>query len=237
MGSARLHSTPTKPSTSAPRSTCRESLRCSASFGSVPCLRADRPGRGELKQLHRCSIVNDERHTNSRRRLVWRDQNLSSSQGFVQIVDGKGNVRNDSDDLGHVAMRLEPDPLDPIGTGLETGDVNPEVRDMMLLSTRLRVWNPDVVVPPSELRCHGRRLMVQSRSARHGSLHLTHRLRSFGLSSLPSTMSGCSAYALLSQQASQCNAPVVPGSIAGITCSPEVRHVHCAAAALEPAVC
>jgi hypothetical protein len=24
------------------------------------------------------------------------------------------------------------------------------VRDMMLLSTRLRVWNPDVVVPPSE---------------------------------------------------------------------------------------
>jgi hypothetical protein len=36
------------------------------------------------------------------------------------------------------------------------------VRDMMLLSTGLRVWNPDVVVPPSERRCHGRRLMVQS---------------------------------------------------------------------------
>ena len=59
-------------------------------------------------------------------------------------------------------MRLEPDPFDPVGTRLKTGDVNPEVRDMMLLSTRLRVWNPDVVVPPSELRCHGRRLMVQS---------------------------------------------------------------------------
>ena len=64
-------------------------------------------------------------------------------------------------------MRLEPDPLDPVGTGLKTGHVNPEVRDMMLLSTRLRVWNPDVVVPPSELRCHGRRLMVQSLSAIH----------------------------------------------------------------------
>ena len=33
---------------------------------------------------------------------------------------------------------------------------------MMLPSTRLRVWNPDVVVPPSELRCYGRRLVVQS---------------------------------------------------------------------------
>jgi hypothetical protein len=52
--------------------------------------------------------------------------------------------------------------------------VNPEVRDMMLLSTRLRVWNPDVVVPPSELRCHGRRLMVLSLSASHASLHRSH---------------------------------------------------------------
>jgi hypothetical protein len=59
-------------------------------------------------------------------------------------------------------MRLEPDPLDPVRTGLKTGNVNPEVREIKLLSARLRVWNPDVVVPPSELRCHGRRLMVQS---------------------------------------------------------------------------
>src|SRR5437899_12131919 len=86
----------------------------------------------------------------------------------------KGDVRNDSDDLGHVAMQFEPDPLDPVGTGLKTGDVNPEVRDMMLLSTRPRVWNPDVVVPPSELLCHGRRLMVQSLSASHASLHRSH---------------------------------------------------------------
>jgi hypothetical protein len=44
-------------------------------------------------------------------------------QSFVQIVDGKGDMRNDSDDLGHVAMRLEPDPLDPVGTCLKTSDV------------------------------------------------------------------------------------------------------------------
>ncbi len=62
----------------------------------------------------------------------------------------------------------------PIGTGLKTGDVDPEVRDMMLLSARLRVWNPDVVVPPTELRCHGRRLMVQSLSAIHASLHRSY---------------------------------------------------------------
>ncbi len=83
-------------------------------------------------------------------------------------------MRNDSDDLGHATMRFEPDPLDPVGTGLKTGDVNPEVRDMMLLSTRLRVWNPDVVVPPSELRCHGRRLMLQSLSVSHAFLHRSH---------------------------------------------------------------
>jgi hypothetical protein len=71
-------------------------------------------------------------------------------------------------------MRFEPDPLDPVGTGLKTGDVNPEVRDMILLSTRLRVRNPDVVVPPSELRCHGRRLMVQSLSSSHAFLHRSH---------------------------------------------------------------
>src|SRR5947209_8458992 len=71
-------------------------------------------------------------------------------------------------------MRLKPDPLDPVGTGLKTGDVNPERRDMMLPSARLRVWNPDVVVPPSELRCHGRRLMVQSHFAGHVSLHRSH---------------------------------------------------------------
>src|SRR5437667_4671075 len=149
----------------------RAVVRCSALFGSVPRLWADRLGSVELQQLNRCSIVKYERHANSSRWLRRCDQNLPTFQSFVQIVDGKGDVRNDSDDLGHVAMRLEPDPLDPVGTGLKTGDVNPERRDMMLPSARLRVWNPDMVVPPSELRCHGRRLMVQSLSASHASLH------------------------------------------------------------------
>ena len=106
--------------------------RCS---GSVPCLGGGCLRRAELQQLHRCSIVKDERHTNASRRLVWCDQNLPTFQGFVQIIDGKGNVRNGSDDIGHVTMRLEPDPFDTERTRLETGDVNPEVRDVMLLST------------------------------------------------------------------------------------------------------
>jgi hypothetical protein len=116
----------------------------------------------ELQQLNRRSIVKYERHTNSNRRLSRCDQNLPTFEGFVQIVDRKGDVRNGSDDFGHAAMRLEPDPLNSIGTRLKTGDVYPEMRDVMLLSTRLRVWNPDVVVPPSERRSYGRRLMVQS---------------------------------------------------------------------------
>src|SRR5438552_3738679 len=152
----------------------RAVVRCSALFGSVPRLWADRLGSVELEQLNRCSIVKYERHANSSRWLRRCDQNLPTFQSFVQIVDGEGDVRNDSDDLGHVAMRLEPDPLVPVGTGLKTGDVNPERRDMMLLSTGLRVWNPDVVVPPSELRYHGRRLMVQSHFAGHVSLHRSH---------------------------------------------------------------
>jgi hypothetical protein len=118
----------------------------------------------KLQQLNRCSIVQYERNSNSNRWLGRCDQNLPTFDGFVQIVDGEGDVRNNPDNLGHVAMRLEPDPLDPVGTGIKTGDVNPEVRDMMLPSTRLCVWNPDVVEPPPELRCHGRRLMVQSLS-------------------------------------------------------------------------
>jgi len=139
--------------------------------GSVPCLWADPLGGAELQQLNRCAIVKYEGNTNASRRLVRCDQDLPAFEGFVQIVDGKRDVGNNSDDLGNVAVRLEPDPLDPIGTGLETGDVNPEMRDMMLVVTKLRVWNPDVMVPPAELRGHGRRLMVQSLSAAHVSLH------------------------------------------------------------------
>jgi hypothetical protein len=144
---------------------------CGALFGSVPGLWADRFGRVKLQQLNRCSIVEYESNPNSSRWLGRCDQNLPSFEGFVQIVDGEGDVRNRSDDLGHVAMQLEPDPLNPEGTGLETGDVNPEVHDMMLAGTRLCVWNPDMVVPPSESRRHGWRLVVQSLSARHDFLH------------------------------------------------------------------
>jgi hypothetical protein len=64
--------------------------------------------------------------------------------------------------------------------------VNPEMRDMMLPSARLRVWNPDMVIAPPELRCHGRRLMIQSLSDSHGSLHLSYSpIAITGLSSLP----------------------------------------------------
>jgi hypothetical protein len=81
---------------------------CSALFGSVPCLWADRLGRAKLQQLNRCSIIKYERNSNSNRWLGRRDQNLPTFEGFVQIVDGEGDVRNNPDNLGHVAMRLEP---------------------------------------------------------------------------------------------------------------------------------
>jgi hypothetical protein len=127
--------------------------------------------RVELQELNGCSIVKHERNTNSNRRLGRCNQNLSTFEGFVQVVHCEGDMRNGSNDLGNTAMRLEPDPLDPVGTGLKTADMNPKVGDMMLLSARLRVWNPDVVVPPSELGRYGRRLMVQSLSDHVGSLH------------------------------------------------------------------
>src|SRR5215813_5298366 len=73
---------------------------------SMSCLSLARAGRVKLQQLNRCSIVKYERHPNSGRWLVRRDQNLPAFQGFVQIVDGKGDVRNSFDDLRHVAMRL-----------------------------------------------------------------------------------------------------------------------------------
>src|SRR6266404_6015942 len=45
-------------------------------FGSVPCLRTDCPGRVELQQLNRRSIVKYKRNTNSNRWLGRCDQNL-----------------------------------------------------------------------------------------------------------------------------------------------------------------
>ena len=67
--------------------------------GGVPCLWTDRLGRVELQELNGCSIVN-----------------LPAFEGLVQIVDGKGDVRNGSDNRGHAAMRFESDPLDPVRT-------------------------------------------------------------------------------------------------------------------------
>jgi hypothetical protein len=148
-------------------------------FGSMRCLWTDCRGRVELQELNGRSIVKYERNPNSNRRFGRSNQNVSTLERFVQIVYHKGDVRNGPNDLRHATMRLEPDPLDPVGTGLETADMNPKVGDMMLLGARLRVWNSDVVVPPAELRCHGRRLMVQSFSDHAASfINPVHRLRS-----------------------------------------------------------
>ncbi len=117
---------------------------------------------GELQEFDGRSIVEHERHSNSGRGLVRFDQNLSTLERFVQIVDHECNVRHGPDDLGHVALWLEPNPLDAVGAGLETTNVNPEVADVTLASTRLRVGNADVVILPAEPRGHGRRLMGQS---------------------------------------------------------------------------
>jgi hypothetical protein len=103
---------------------------CSAAW----CLCTDWLGRVELQELNRCAIVKYEGNTNAFRWLGRCDQNLPTLEGFVQIVDGKGNVRNGSDNRGHGAMRLEPDPFDSVWTRLKTGDVNAKVRDMMFLS-------------------------------------------------------------------------------------------------------
>ena len=118
----------------------------------------------ELQEFNRRSIVKDERNPNSSRGFGRCNQNLSTLERFVQIVYHEGDVRNGPDNFRHGTMRLEPDPLDPVGTRLETADMNPQMGDMPLLSAGLRVWNPDVVVPPAEPRRHGRRLMVQSLS-------------------------------------------------------------------------
>jgi len=117
--------------------------------------------------------VKYERHPNSSRRLVWCDQNLLTFDSFVQIVDGKRDVRNGSDNRRHVAMRLEPDPFNSVGTRLKTANVNPKVRNMMLLRPRLCVRNSNVVVPPSELGCHVGRLVIQSLS-HHPRLFVDH---------------------------------------------------------------
>ena len=77
---------------------------------------------------------------------AW-NSNLPAFERFVQIVDGKRDVRHASDNLRHVAMWLEPDPFDSVRTRFKTAHVNPKVREMMLLGPRLRMRNPEVVIP------------------------------------------------------------------------------------------
>ena len=145
----------------------------------MPCVWSDCRVRVELQELNRRAIVKYECNPDSNRRFGRRNQNLSTFERLVQIVYRKSDVRNGPHDLRHAAMRLESDPLDPVRTRLETADMNPKVGDMMLLRARLRVWNSDVVVPPAELRYHGRRLMVQSLSDHAASfIDPVHRLRS-----------------------------------------------------------
>jgi len=64
-------------------------------------------------------------------------------------------------------MRLEPHPLDSEGTRLKPRDVHAEVRDVMLHGARLRVWDPEMVVPPAELRGYDRWLMAEPLSRGH----------------------------------------------------------------------
>ena len=88
-------------------------------------------------------------------------------------------------------MRLEPDPLDPVGAGLKAGDVNSEVRDMMLPSTRLCVWNPDMVVPqPSFAVTAGGSWFSRFPLVTALFIDPTHRLRSFGFESAKLCISG-----------------------------------------------
>jgi hypothetical protein len=143
----------------------------------MSCLSTHRLRRVELQKLDGCSIIENKRDPYSCRRLGRPDQNFSAFESLVQIVDGKSNVRNGHDNRGYTAMRLEADPFDAVRTRVKTRDVNTKVHHVMLSPPRLGVWNPDVVVPPSELRCDGRELVVQSLS-HHSRLFIVGRRRS-----------------------------------------------------------
>src|SRR5262249_53849146 len=110
-----------------------------------------RSGLPELQQFDGRTIVHNKCDANARRWRIRRNQQLTTCQGFVEIVHRERDVRHSSDERGNLAIWVESHPLDPIRAALESADVDTKCLDMLFVRTRLRMWDAEVVIPPSEL--------------------------------------------------------------------------------------
>ena len=129
-----------------------DSAPCSALFGSLVCPWLEPLGLLELQELNGRSTVEYECDPNAGRRCSRRNQDLFPFEGLVKIVHGKGDVGNGLDDVRYAAVRLKAHPLDPVRARLKTTDVNSQLVEVLLLSTRHRVGDPEVMVLPPEPR-------------------------------------------------------------------------------------
>jgi len=113
--------------------------------------------------------VKNERDPNARGWRVRLDQNPSPFESLGQIGDRKGNVRDGFHDLGHLAVGLEAHPLDPIGTGLESTNVDAEVFEVLLPSVTLGARYADMVISPAE-DCRRPGWFIVAASPSHGAV-------------------------------------------------------------------
>ena len=71
-------------------------------------------GIGELKQLNRCAVFDDERNAHAVRRAVRRNQNFPAGQLGSKVTHLESNVWYLSDQLENRRVRFEPHPFDAI---------------------------------------------------------------------------------------------------------------------------
>jgi hypothetical protein len=117
-------------------------------------------GFSELEEFDRGAVVDDHRHPHTPGQGARRTQNLLALECHLEVVHLEGEMWHGSDELGHLTVRLESHPFDPVRAGVEPGHVDLEVGEVPLPGPWNLTGHAEVVVPPAPLRDGGRRLVV-----------------------------------------------------------------------------
>jgi len=117
---------------------------------ATPTCGSIKPRVLELQQFDGRTFMHNECDPNAGRWGIRRDQQLTACQGFLEIVHREREVRHSPDDRRNFAIWVESHPLDPKRAALESADVDTKLLDVLFTWTWIRMWDAEVVIPPSE---------------------------------------------------------------------------------------
>ena len=75
--------------------------------------------RCELQELHGRPVVNDECDAHARRWRIRCDEDFPPLKRFIQIINREGEMRHGFDEVRHLTIGVESDPLYAVRTVLE----------------------------------------------------------------------------------------------------------------------